>query len=117
MTEADAIAAAWAKAATDLGIAFEAPFELNVADTHYQFVGRVAEFGARNGMLICSDTVGPSFDEVRSLDLPELGFGFSFLRSSYCAYNRALFVDTLNDWQWTNDAEDPPGWYSGLPWG
>ena len=116
VTDADAIAAAWIEAGGDLDIAFQAPFELTVADVVYRFIGRVPDFGARHGMLICSETGGPSFDEVRVLDLPSLEYGYSFLRSSYCTYDRELFIDTLNDWQWINGAEDPPGWYTGAPW-
>jgi hypothetical protein len=43
------------------------------------------------------------------------GYGFTVLGKSYEDYDRRLFEDTLNDWQWTGD-RDPPPWYTGAPW-
>jgi len=43
------------------------------------------------------------------------GFGVTWLSRSYETYDRELFEDTLNDWQWTGEGE-PPAWYTGEPW-
>ncbi len=32
----------------------------------------------------------------------------------YDAYDRDVFVEALNDWQWTGH-EEPPRWYTGVP--
>jgi hypothetical protein len=40
---------------------------------------------------------------------------FSQLGPSYLKYERALFVDTLNDWEWFGTGSPPP-WYTGEPW-
>ena len=39
----------------------------------------------------------------------------SLLGESYRAYDRELFIDTLNDWGWYGGG-DPPSWYTGRPW-
>jgi hypothetical protein len=43
------------------------------------------------------------------------GYFVSVVSGSYESYERGLFVDTLNDWQWYGTG-DPPEWYTGKPW-
>jgi len=45
----------------------------------------------------------------------EHGYFVSVVSTSYEDYDRELFVDTLNDWQWFGPG-DPPEWYTGQPW-
>jgi hypothetical protein len=45
----------------------------------------------------------------------ELGTGSSALGESYLSYDRALVIETLNDWGWHGKG-DPPQWYTGEPW-
>jgi hypothetical protein len=61
--------------------------------------------------VLLGDQLGPAphkpADDERRL--------FSQLSPWYLRYDRALFVDTLNDWGWFG--EGPlPSWYSGEPW-
>jgi hypothetical protein len=108
---------AWLDAATDLDIDVVAPFTLRVDGNELQCVALVRDFGGVSGMVLLHGGV-PQWDEVRDLleTACELGYGFSFIRESYCAYDRDLFVDTLNDWGWRGGTDAAPVWYSGEPW-
>ena len=35
---------------------------------------------------------------------------------SYLRYDRAHFIDTLNDLGWFGPKENTPSWYTGAPW-
>ncbi len=91
----------WRTAAEDLGIEVE-PHGDDVV---------VRQFGSHLGML-CS--VSNDWAAVKS-DADQLGMGFSVLGPSYLSYDRALVIETLNDWGWCG-TDDPPRWYTGQPW-
>lgn len=107
---------AWLDAASDLGIDVVAPFTLRVAERDLTCVALVRGFGKVNGMVVLRGGVS-EWQGVRDLlnAASELGYGHSFVRDSYARYDRALFVDTLNDWGWQRETE-PPDWYTGEPW-
>ena len=48
----------------------------------------------------------------------QAGYYYSSLSAEvYSHYDRAEFIDTLNDWQYFGLPEHKPLWYSGIPWG
>jgi hypothetical protein len=103
---------AWRQAGDDLAIEVVAPFVLSVEDENLRFVAHLPTFGHRNGMLVLRR--GATVDGKK---LTDLGYGYSLLGSSYSAYNRSLFVETLNDWGWQGESGAAPNWYTGEPWG
>jgi hypothetical protein len=110
-TRPEAIVQAFHCAAAELGFAFEAPVEVDIAlGQRLQFLGVVRDFGARNG------TILSTADTTDSPDLRSLGYFTSALSSSYEQYDRHLFVATLNDWGFYGRASDKPSWYTGRPW-
>jgi hypothetical protein len=71
----------------------------------------VRVFGRAPGTMILAPQ---SSAEARSL-AEEHGYFVSVVSASYENFDRELFVDTLNDWQWFGPG-DPPEWYTGKPW-
>jgi hypothetical protein len=53
------------------------------------------------------------FREVQE-EAESRGMAWSALGASYLRYDRAHFIETLNDWTWFSD-NPPPPWYSGKP--
>jgi hypothetical protein len=44
------------------------------------------------------------------------GYASSDLSANYRQYDRDLFVDTLNDWQWFGQKGEQLSWYTGKKW-
>jgi hypothetical protein len=106
--DVEAIRKAWREASVDLGIQVQTDFWIEDLRSHrHELVGLVPEFGGTNGMAILQEW-DPSLADLAALQ----GFGYTVLGGSYQEYDRRLFEDTLNDWQWTAEAE-PPKWYTG----
>jgi len=115
MNNRDVIAAshaarAWREAAADLGIRFESPFPMQRHGATYWCAGLLPDFGGPRGAIIASRQ---SHDDV--FDVAEaLGFYASGLSPyHYETYERASFVETLNDWGWFGDASRKPSWFAG----
>jgi hypothetical protein len=114
MTDTEAkVAAAWKQAAADLGIQFTSPFVFTGPDgSGHEYLGLVHQFGQRIGAVI-------SVVDEPSMRLPNPqgdDYFWSVLGPAYLNYERQLFVDTLNDWQFSGSAADRPSWYSGTSW-
>jgi hypothetical protein len=109
------IAAAWAQAAIDLGIAVDGAGAFRDGNGEpIVYAARVRDFGSANGML-CLYRASPSeFQRLRDQS-NTASFGWSVLRDGYRSYDRDVWIDTLNDWGWAGSGE-PPDWYSGEPW-
>lgn len=103
--DTDAVRDAWKRAASDLGIEVESDPALG------GIVVIVRSFGRSPGTAILTPQ---SSAGARSL-AEEHGYFVSVAFASYENYDRELFVDTLNDWQWYGPS-DPPEWYTGQPW-
>jgi hypothetical protein len=106
------IANAWLIAAQELGIIVTAPYALETGLGQYAFIAHVHNFGSPKGTLL---------DEYNNFEglikaTSEQGYIFSCLSESYEIYERQLFIDTLNDWQWFGDVDKKPDWYTGKPW-
>jgi hypothetical protein len=103
---------AWEEAASDLAVRVQTQdcwLEGESGD-RFELTAIVPDFGGRRGMAIL-----PELDSTGSKLATARGYGFTVLGKSYEVYDRQLFEDTLNDWQWTGDG-DPPPWYTGPPW-
>jgi 8-oxo-dGTP pyrophosphatase MutT (NUDIX family) len=106
------IMSAWREAAEELGIRVEIPFILVAEDGETErYGGRVIDFGGPNGTVF-----GTFDDEVSSKRRQDAGYYCSRLASSYRAYNRELFIATLDDWKWFGPRGQEPTWYSGKDW-
>ncbi len=107
----DKIIAAWMEASKDLDFRFTARYAVTDTDgVVYEYLGLVHEFGCENGTLIGSADTCP---EGNSL---ERDYFLSLLGDGYGQYDRQMFVDTLNDWQWFGKEVEKPVWYTGKPW-
>jgi hypothetical protein len=106
-----AICEAWREAAKELGVEFTSPFNAVTPAGRLDFLGLVHGFGRRGGTLICLRGREPS--PAQSVDSER--FAISVLTNSYARYDRALFAETMNDWQWCGEG-NPPSWYSGQSW-
>ena len=106
-----AICEAWRKASRDLGVRFTSPFDAATSTGGFSFLGLIHGFGRKEGTLVCLRGREPGslsgFDPER--------FFVSVLTESYEHYDRQLFIETLNDWQWCGEGQ-PPSWYSGQSW-
>jgi len=103
---ADAVRRAWERAGEDLGIEVDVEAALTTGA-----VVIVRGFGQAPGTAILAPQ---SSADARSA-AEEHGYFVSVVSASYEDYERELFVDTLNDWQWVGPG-DPPEWYTGQPW-
>jgi hypothetical protein len=99
---------AWKQAADNLGIEVHTDAALTGGD---EVVVLVRAFGRDRGTAVF--TPGASSDARRTAE--EQGFFVSVLSNAYEHYDRELFTDTLNDWQWFGPGA-PPEWYTGEPW-
>ncbi len=99
------LAAAWLRAADDLGVEIMAPYRL---EDRFEFVALIRHFGSPNGMLVLA-----CWDEECAAAAERRGFGYSCTDSPfYQKYDREVFVEALTDWGWTNDPAAKPDWYS-----
>jgi hypothetical protein len=104
---------AWRQAADDLQIKIQSPFVLTTADNRtIQYSLLIENFGSKPGTLILST------DEMTEFSTAEqFGYFCSTLNpDSYSTYDRANFIDTLNDWGYFGDTSKKPNWYSGKAW-
>ena len=104
------VVAAWKEAAADLGIRFISPFVApSVAGLKHEYLGLVHMFGGQAGTFI-RVLREPS---EKSPDPTGDGYYWSILGPDYARYNRQLFIDTLDDWQFFGPDSERPEWYSG----
>jgi hypothetical protein len=106
-----AICKAWRAAEADLGITFTSPFVLVTETGRCEYLGLVHGFGAKTGALICFRGPEQKVSHLGGLS----SYSVSVLTDSYASYDRNLFMETLNDWQWCGEDVAPP-WYTGQPW-
>jgi hypothetical protein len=108
---------AWRRAADDLGIRFSSPFTVM---THHarrvDCIGFIHHFGRRVGTIISV------LDQPSSLanfigQWPDKDHYISVLGPGYAKYDRQLFIDTLDDWQFFGPDSERPVWYTGKYWG
>lgn len=105
-----AMARAWRHAARDLGIRFDSPFAIELRGTIYWCAGLLPDFGCERGAIIAGRD---SLDSV-FVAADGLGFFASGLNPEYYErYERALFVETLNDWGWFGEPAAVPSWFTG----
>lgn len=107
----DDIEQAWLMASEELGIHVQAPFVLETATRIFQFEALIHDFGTSRGTI-----VGTSSRRDGITECHDLGFAYSALGPAYRYYERRLFADTLNDWQWRGDPSAKPKWYTGAVW-
>ena len=114
MTETELnVVAVWRQAAEDLGIRFTSPVTVSAPDgLQYDCIGLVHQFGRRIGTLI--SVLGEPSAQGRYAG--DADYFTSQLGTSYGQYDRQLFIDTLNDWQFFGSEAERPTWYSGASW-
>jgi hypothetical protein len=109
------IAQAWLTAGVDLGIQVDVDGEVDQNGTAgVPYAVRIHWFGRVNGT-VCRHGEAPRDEVERLRDWARRNeTSCSLLSGSYTTYDRDLFVETLDDWQWFGEAK-PPGWYTGKP--
>lgn len=107
------VIAAWKMAANDIGIQITSPYAVTLEDGGtYEYLGLVHQFGRRIGTIIgVLDAPSMQSPHPTSDD-----YFYSILGASYEQYDRQLFINTLNDWQFFGPDCQKPVWYSGKPW-
>ncbi len=112
MTKIEAkVVAAWREAATDLGFQFTSPFTITASDGHrFEALGLVHQFGETIGTLISAEPAAEPYPPVGD------GYGVSYLDpSAYGRYDRAEWIEMLDDWGFWGEAPAAPTWYSPGP--
>jgi hypothetical protein len=105
------ISNAWIQAAADLKIRVDAPFTLNTTSGEsILFEAHMLDFGGPKGLVVGNQE--SEFGGARKAN----GYYYSNLYPGYRRYDRQLFMDTLNDWQWFGEKGAEPTWYTGKPW-
>jgi len=113
MGSRDAVSEAWRAAAEDLGIRVTAPFLLEGTDgTKIIFAAFVHDFGGPAGAI--AGLMEDLSDAPTGMTQQSGPFVSWLNHDQYCRYDRALFIETLDDWGWFGDGV-PPQWYSGGP--
>lgn len=108
---------AWRQAADDLGIRFSSPFSLVTRDGHrMDCIGFVHQFGRRVGTIVSVLDQPSSLVDLVSGWQDEDCF-ISVLTASYGSYERQLFIDMLDDWQFYGAKLERPAWYGDKCWG
>lgn len=115
MTDAETkVVAAWREAAAELGIRFTSPFTITTPEGHSQeHLGLVHQFGSKYGALVA---VLNEPSENKALPAGDNYFWSVLSPVNYGQYDRQLFVDTPNDWQFFGSDLERPSWYSGKSW-
>jgi hypothetical protein len=107
----DHISEAWVQAATDLGIRVTAPFPMMVStEESLVYEAHMLDFGGPKGLIV--GVIDRDDGDIRQFH----GYGRSDLSERYRHYERELFIDTLNDWQWFGKKGEEPLWYTGKKW-
>ena len=107
----EAISLAWLEAGADLGIRVQAPYAVEVSEHEIVlYEAHVQEFGGPKGTVV--GVLADKLDDCRATR----GYYASNLSTSYRQYDRAHFIDTLNDWGWFGPAVLRPSWYTGKLW-
>lgn len=101
---------AWKRAAVDLGVRVTAPFTLIHENGEEAYEALVHDFGGPKGTL--TGKIHRDLTESRKRE----GYYASNLSDSCRKYDRKLFQETLDDWQWFGNPDQKPSWYTGKPW-
>jgi hypothetical protein len=117
MTEIESrVVEAWRKAA-DLGIRFSSPFTVTTHGRQIECIGFVHYFGGRVGTIISVLEQPSSLVELVVSKMQDEDYFISVLVEGYGDYDRQLFIETLDDWQFFGADSERPAWYSGKLWG
>ena len=99
---------AWTTAASDLGIRVVVPYALRDRDGVVLADAFLPDFGSSAGAVIVAIGAG---SQVLRRAAASMGAFYSELSlDAYSPYERSLYVETLEDWGWTNVSEAPPEW-------
>jgi len=103
------IADAWLLASVDLGINVTAPFTVDGFDGEpVEFVALLHGFGTAAGTLVC--TTDDDFDVAGDLAEARGFYSTALNPTHYSRYDRAHFIEALDDWGWYGSAS-APSWY------
>jgi hypothetical protein len=74
-------------------------------------VAHLPDFGSPKGLIVFT----PAQQAGGAASSAEKdGYAFSTLPSEYARYDRALYIDALEDWGWFG-ASSPPSWFKSRP--
>jgi len=97
---------AWIDASKDLGIEFIHPYIFKgLNDVEYEVTGLLPEFGFDKGVII--STRKSDEEAVLMADLANEYLMTALNPNSYDKYDRALFIETLNEWGWIGKGKKP----------
>jgi hypothetical protein len=115
-TTPESASAAWREAGSELRLDVVAPYRLvdQASVEPIECVALVRAFGSAKGTILLDlgSTTSAHHDAVSRLGF----FATRINVLAYSKYQRAAFVDTLNDWGWFGPEEQRPAWYTGQPW-
>lgn len=101
-----ALQRAWEEAAKDLGIRVitDGAQMFDPFGEPHPLVAVLPDFGGKMHIF-------EEFTPLLAGVIWERRQGFTTLFRAYEKYDRATFIEALNDWSWTGEG-DPPSWYS-----
>ena len=107
-TEVIALIEAWKKAAQELKLDIVSPLKLNTDNGIVEYPVLIKNFGGKKGTIIAPHALFIDYPMPRHKD-----YFFSAVNSdSYSIYNRAHFIDTLEDWGYYGEENSKPHWYN-----
>ncbi len=104
---AETLIRSWERAADDLGFLFTPRFHWISPDARrHTYLGLVAHFGRRRGTLVRILQLG----EFPGLAILDDDFAVAKIGDRFVDYRRALWVETLENWQWNGPQDKRPTW-------
>jgi len=108
-TEDKNLIAAWKLAAQELGLEITTPFIMNTVNGKVYYPLLVKKFGRRKGTIIARHSLFMDYPMPKDKD-----YYFSAVNAEhYSNYDKANFIETLEDWGYFGQQSAKPEWYNG----
>jgi hypothetical protein len=106
----------WSKAADDLSIRVSAPVDVSTPDgSTIRCEAHILDFATPRGAIVLSRTSAVAFFDAFPDEATRPWASIAYYLGA--TYDRAHFVETLDDWGWFGGEGEAPSWYTGTPWG
>ena len=104
-----ALITAWKLAQNELGLELIVNYVMNTSSGKVVFPVFVKKFGRKKGTLISTHT------DFRDNSMPsDKDYYFSIINENqYSKFDKALFIETLEDWGYYGKADTVPKWFKG----
>lgn len=110
------LGAAWSQAGHELSVELVAPFRVGARQTDLA-VAFVPLFGSDGGTIVDFRGSGPGSGAVHRYAGAHGCYYSQIYFDVYCAFDRSLWEETLNDWGWYGPLAETPTWFTGISYG